>query len=180
MQAYPAFREVLEARFKGKPIEGIEIGVLGGSWTSYMLTFVPNLKILTCIDPWFHFVDKLYERGHPQSVHDINFRDYESKVRPFKQEGRKIRTLKMSSDEAVKLIKQPVDFIYIDGCHDYEFIKRDIANYYPLVKPGGILAGHDYGLAEGVTKAVDERFSKEGAYPRVTVLDDYVWWVEKY
>jgi len=36
------------------------------------------------------------------------------------------------------------DFIFIDGNHTYDYVKSDINNWYPKVKPGGILMGHDY------------------------------------
>ena len=50
------------------------------------------------------------------------------------------------------------DMIFIDGCHDYEAVLEDIANYMPLLVSGGILCGHDYDDSNwpGVKKAVDE------------------------
>jgi predicted O-methyltransferase YrrM len=51
-----------------------------------------------------------------------------------------------------------VDFVFIDAGHTYEAVKADVAAWYPIVKPGGILAGHDYSNPEfpGVRRAVDE------------------------
>lgn len=37
----------------------------------------------------------------------------------------------------------PVDFLFIDGDHSYEGVKRDFLDYGPLVRPGGIIAFHD-------------------------------------
>ena len=51
------------------------------------------------------------------------------------------------------------DYIYIDSDHRYEQTVRDIAQWWPKVKKGGILAGHDYNgrnKAYGVIQAVDE------------------------
>ena len=36
------------------------------------------------------------------------------------------------------------DFVYIDGDHSYEGSKSDLKNYYPKVKRGGVISGHDY------------------------------------
>ena len=36
-----------------------------------------------------------------------------------------------------------VDFIYIDGDHNYEGVKKDFEMYSPLVRKGGIIAFHD-------------------------------------
>ena len=39
---------------------------------------------------------------------------------------------------------ESVDFIYLDGAHDYENVKKELRPYWDRVRPGGILAGHDY------------------------------------
>jgi predicted O-methyltransferase YrrM len=69
----------------------------------------------------------------------------------------------MTSEEAAEAFEaRSLDFVYIDAQHHYEAVKRDIALWWPKVKPGGILAGHDYldGTREqsefGVKSAVDE------------------------
>jgi predicted O-methyltransferase YrrM len=47
------------------------------------------------------------------------------------------------------------DLVYIDGDHEYQSVKADIAATLPLIKPGGVLAGHDWS-AGGVQMAVLE------------------------
>jgi len=47
------------------------------------------------------------------------------------------------------------DLIFIDGNHDYDDVRADIANYFPLLSPGGIMFGDDFAWA-GVSKAVNE------------------------
>jgi predicted O-methyltransferase YrrM len=36
-----------------------------------------------------------------------------------------------------------LDFLFIDGDHTYEGVKRDFEMYAPLVRPGGIVSFHD-------------------------------------
>lgn len=36
-----------------------------------------------------------------------------------------------------------IDFLFIDGDHTYEGVKRDFEDYSPLVKAGGLIAFHD-------------------------------------
>jgi len=50
-------------------------------------------------------------------------------------------------------LKQKFDFIYIDGDHRYEGVKRDIELAIPLLKPGGVMLLDDYGITH--TEAVD-------------------------
>lgn len=50
------------------------------------------------------------------------------------------------------------DFIYIDACHEYEAVKKDLAAAYSKIKDGGWIAGHDYTEDKdfGVIQAVNE------------------------
>jgi predicted O-methyltransferase YrrM len=62
------------------------------------------------------------------------------------------------------------DLIFIDGSHNEHNVRQDITIWRPLLKEGGVLAGHDYGNADwpDVTKVVDELF------PGVQVVDS-IW-----
>ncbi len=63
------------------------------------------------------------------------------------------------------------DFVFIDADHGYEAVAADIDAYLPLVRPGGIVAGHDYADNwPGVMRAVDERFSDRALAPGT------IWW----
>ena len=54
----------------------------------------------------------------------------------------------------------------------------DLCAWFPKVREGGIIGGHDYGRSEfGVTRAVDEFFGRFGW--RVHAEGGYVWWIEK-
>lgn len=50
------------------------------------------------------------------------------------------------------------DYVYIDSDHTYESVKKDIEQWWPKVREGGILAGHDYVNRKlyGVIPAVNE------------------------
>jgi len=60
---------------------------------------------------------------------------------------------------AVKHFKdRSLDFVFVDAGHSYEEVKGDILSWYPKIKVGGVIAGHDYKMEDhpGVCKAVDE------------------------
>jgi predicted O-methyltransferase YrrM len=42
-----------------------------------------------------------------------------------------------------RLAGRAIDFLFIDGDHTYEGVKRDFEMYSPLVRPGGLVALHD-------------------------------------
>ncbi len=53
------------------------------------------------------------------------------------------------------------DFIFVDASHEYENVYSDLVNYWPLLKPGGLMAGHDIYM-DGVKRAVHDYFTKIG------------------
>ena len=55
------------------------------------------------------------------------------------------------------------DFVYIDADHTYEGVRADLEAWWPTIKPGGVLGGHDYvlgktsnGVIYGVVPALHE------------------------
>ena len=69
------------------------------------------------------------------------------------------------------------DCVYIDAMHDYDNVKFDINMWYPKVKVGGYICGHDYTPVEsngGVIKAVNEIFTSPDK-----IFDDTSWCVKK-
>ena len=65
-----------------------------------------------------------------------------------------------------------VDMVFIDGDHRYETVLKDINNALELVRPGGIISGHDYSWPT-VKQAVEEKLG------RVEVIDT-IWWTQKF
>lgn len=54
-----------------------------------------------------------------------------------------------------------VDFVFIDADHVYENVKKDILAWAPKIKPGGVIAGHDFvNYHPGVIQAVCEIFGE--------------------
>jgi len=72
------------------------------------------------------------------------------------------------------------DFVFIDADHTYESVKKDILAWYPKVKKGGIIAGHNYFVEgkgyEGLRKAVIEIF---GNKVNKSYMDERCWLIEK-
>ena len=88
----------------------------------------------------------------------------------------KIIWIKDTSDNALSKVPDNVDFVYIDGNHEYEYVKRDMVNYFKKINDGGMLAGHDIASFPGVGEALIEFCSERKIKPMITITD---WWVVK-
>jgi hypothetical protein len=67
-----------------------------------------------------------------------------------------------SAETARAFADSSLDFVFIDARHTYEAAREDIAAWWPKVKPGGLIAGHDYTNSPGVRAAVDEFVARQG------------------
>jgi len=76
--------------------------------------------------------------------------------------GRVIVHRGLSAEAAQMFADEYFDWIYIDAGHSYEDVKSDLYYWYPKVKTGGFITGHDYieKTWYGVVRAVNE-FLKE-------------------
>jgi len=135
--------------------EFVEVGVNYGQSACFMGVEIinqnKNIK-LNLVDSW----DENFEMG----VYD----SFMNTIQPIKQEmGDKLNIIRdLSVNAAKRFNDNSLDFIFIDACHDYECVKEDLHTWYPKLKKGGIIAGHDYydGHA-GVEQAVNEFFHEE-------------------
>jgi hypothetical protein len=153
-----------------------EIGVHEATHAQSILKALPNMKKMYLIDPYCDtaYIDakqKLYTgKGRKATASKKlaldRLRKYEDKVQWIFE----------TSDVACKQIAtEELDYLYIDGNHQYEYVKADIETYLEKVKKGGILAGHDFmGDHNGVEQAVREIF---GSNFYQWDQDKVEWWI---
>lgn len=151
------------------PIIGVEIGVMGGGGSVAMLDRLPNLKLYS-IDPWEHREGDGFEASFKQAVLDENYEIAKARCAPY---GERSVIIRKRSDDALIDIPDFVDFVFIDGHHEYNQVLRDITNYMKRVRKGGIISGHDYVQVPDVKWAVDKVFTAD----QLRTGDDFTWWV---
>lgn len=138
--------------FGSTPITAVEIGVAKGENALNILTEL-NIKKIFLIDPYCSYV----QNGRLVCKED-DLKNVQTKILSNYPQAVLIRKY---SHDAVTDINAHLDFVYIDGNHDYPFVKRDLELYFPLVREGGLIAGHDYTASfRGIIKATNE-FAKE-------------------
>lgn len=71
-----------------------------------------------------------------------------------------VRLIKgISWEVASQFEDESLDFVFIDADHAFESVTKDLDAWWPKVKKGGIMAGHDYSFAyPGVVAAVHLKF----------------------
>ena len=137
-----------------KDLLGIEIGSYAGE-SAEMFINSGAFRRLYCIDPWEMNYDPTDCTGDSGLLEAEKAFDARFKDNPL------VMKIKQKSEEAASMFhNESIDFIYIDGNHQYAFVKRDLELYVPKIKLRGIIAGHDYGgpTTPGTTKAIDEYF----------------------
>lgn len=158
--------KVALSKFRNKKIKVIEIGTYKGY---NALSILKNLNIskIYLIDP-YEYYDEYKGITNLEGAWKIAHKDLCKWVN-------KIKWVKKSSKDALEDINEKVDFIYIDGNHAYEFVLKDLKDYWNKLKKGGIMAGHDIN-EPGVSRAVCEFIKEKDIY---FVAKKQDWWIIK-
>ena len=76
-----------------------------------------------------------------------------------------------TSKEAAKDFTEPVEFIFIDGDHEYESVKKDFELWFPKLINRGIIAFHDTVAWPGPRKVVKKYIFKSRYFKNVGFVD---------
>lgn len=141
---------------KGLRGQAVEVGVYRGDYCIPFLLRWPGIMHL--VDPWYpqpkdEYVDVRNTGVLQQSG------DYQHLKRCLKHHHLTARVIihRKVSIEAVKMFKdESLDYVYIDANHSYKHALQDLRIWWPKVKRGGVLSGHDvFALGVmGVTSAI--------------------------
>lgn len=143
----------------------VEVGSWHGKSSAFMAVEIINsgkdIRFF-CVDSWLgdgifrdinSHVAKFYDHNDPSTgLFDIFMRN----TLPVCQA---ITPMRLDSGMAAgRFADCSLDMVFIDACHYYEEVRKDLENWYPKVKLGGIFAGHDYWPPHwpGVKQAVDD------------------------
>jgi predicted O-methyltransferase YrrM len=161
------------SKLSGRKLIGVEIGVCLGVTTESLLNNIPNIGKIYAVDNYPTFVD--WNGGDMNAERQELMKQYaKTLLTPF---GDRVEFCYESSIEFGKTLKEEsLDFVFIDGDHSEEASYNDFWMYYPLVKKGGIFAGHDIVL-ESVKNSLKgylgENFSK------VITVSNNAWYMIK-
>ena len=164
----------------------VEIGTAffrSALWLAEQAALAGKSPRIVCVDPWPNdervfgaqwFADSMREGGA-----------FNAGLRSLLEHGsrveiERIEIVRATSERASRMFDDhEVDFVFIDGDHEQSAVAADIRAWFPKVKVGGIIAGHDYSsMFPGVIAAVEEAFGAEFEL-RVPVRGEVGTWVHR-
>jgi hypothetical protein len=118
----------------------VEVGVAEGKFAKDFLAVWPGKYVM--VDRWCHIEGYDDVMNGPDEEHEIRYRQAMDVAAPHKD---RVAVLRMDSAEAAATFADgSLDFVYLDGDHSFQGVMRDLAAWVPKVRPGGVIAGHDY------------------------------------
>jgi SAM-dependent methyltransferase len=154
----------------------VEVGCKEGRTTGHLLQTLPDV-VGWAIDPWCAMPEQKTVQGG-ETYEEWDFAKIEADFWKNIGEHRdRVKMLRQTSEQAANELKDKTfDLVFIDAAHDYESVKADIRRWYPLVREGGVMAGHDFNHKwPGVQRAIAECFD----LMQIGIGPDSVWFLIK-
>lgn len=128
---------------------------LGSQFGRSTIALAATAKIVHSVD--WHLGDHYTGAGDSAAVFIANLSRYKMREKVALHVGK--------FEDVLPVLKEgSFDFCFIDAFHEQKTVERDANAVLPLMKVGGIIAFHDYGLAQfGVTQAVDKLAKLRGS-----------------
>jgi len=138
---------------------GIEVGVFCGGHALAILE--TDVRMLVGIDPYEMFENNrlgLNDQEDWDCMHDT------AMGRLTDKRYYHLRKYSDDTDFIARHSQSGFDFVFIDGLHTYEQVNKDLDRYSKFIRPGGVVACHDYDHPHfpGVTMAIREFAAKHG------------------
>jgi len=123
---------------------GAELGVQSGNFARSLLSGWASASEYFFVDPWAHQKDYVDAANVPQAEQDSRMAAAAAVGASFAPRV-KVHLLRNFSTLAVHGIADcSLDFVYVDAVHDYEGALFDMVDWWPKLRRGGVLAGHDW------------------------------------
>lgn len=142
----------------------VEVGSCWG-WFAYRAATQCTEATIYCIDPWLNDATSVrqYHGG------EKNFWDWSLNVKKWL--GDRVIGLRGVSNDFMSMFEdESVDLCFIDADHHREAVYSDCMAWWPKIRDGGVLVGHDIRgmwrseVLAGVTKAFGDDYEEELCY----------------
>lgn len=121
-----------------KEMNLIEIGSYTGESTKM---FADNFNLVVSVDPFVNDYDPT-DLACSYAPFELVYKEFLNNTLGHLN----IKSIRDTSENAFSVLNNyQWDIVYIDGAHTVEGVYFDISHYKTIIKPGGFIAGHDYG-----------------------------------
>lgn len=133
----------LKEHFNGKPIIGAEVGVYRGDTSEFLLANYPDLQ-LYLIDSWdgdYNTSDTIKKRiDSGKETWQGLYEQVVNRISTYRA------TIMRGNSQVLSnaIMDSSLDFVFIDADHTYKATLDDCRAYWPKIKSGGLLFGHDH------------------------------------
>lgn len=139
---------------------GVEVGTFKGEFSKEIVQRFTGTLFM--VDVWNELGDEYIDASNHKNFEGGVYGECMNNIKGYEDRAIMIRA---NSKIASNFFEDnSLDFVYIDANHAYEFVKEDIELWYPKVKSGGYVMGHDYLLMNWDTPP----FAENG-------LDKHIW-----
>ena len=162
----------------------VEVGIGAGHNARTMLEHLDPKRFYLVDGFWRNFDSFKDYKCTPEEIyanHDLCLRLCENTL----SKDHRYRLINAISIEAVNEVPNELDLVYIDANHLEHAVLEDIKVWYPKIRKGGVLCGHDW-YAEGVERAVklsfdffDTQIPSELRHDRGYGAEGSDWWLIK-
>lgn len=129
---------------------GAELGVQAGLFSKDILARWKSCEKYILVDLW-HKQERYDDTANVENNQQESL--FQATKKRLAQHANITEFMRMYTTEAAKLVPDDsLDFIYVDARHDYCGVREDLREWWPKLRMGGILAGHDYLSAAEATK----------------------------
>ena len=168
----------------GKELVGAEVGVFRAVSFCTLLQNCPNIKTLFGIDSYKPYTDFLKEPYDGSPAYSISQREIDciklTAIHNIQYSGHVEKSILFEEDSTIALQhfkNNSLNFIFLDTCMTYEQAKKDITEWEPKVKKGGLVAGHDWN-SNAVQRAVNEFRYEFNITSTMSTFDNTWCWIK--
>jgi hypothetical protein len=139
---------------KKEPIIAVEIGSFLGASSCFICNAISNNSKLYCIDTWGNHAMKYCEEDN-EDERDT-YEEFKANTQKYRNRIIEIRKWSTEAIDDLKQSETNIDFLFVDGDHNYEAVKKDWELYSPLLHINSVIAFHDTGWANGVNQVISD------------------------
>jgi hypothetical protein len=161
---------------------GCEVGVWKGEFSERILKIVQPRKLFL-VDPWLflpEFPGTWYGGTASRNQNDMD-EIYQEVLQKVGERKNTVILRKSTSELTDEIQDGELDWVYIDGNHEYKYVLADLVYFNEKVKGGGIICGDDYDRNTEknypIARAVQEYLRQSGQ--KIQWVKDHQFFIRK-